>query len=284
MKQQYVSVHGGHSGQFCNHASNTLEEVIQQYISKGFSWVGITEHSPVPRTELLYPDELESGMTAETRLAHFASYIEECRRLQHKYRDTIRIFAGMEIETCVGYADYIPELLRTFKPDYIVGSLHHVDDYGFDYNPEQYRQTAEQYGGVDELYCRYFDLQNEMLQALKPAVVGHFDLIRIFDTDYHTRLRKPEIWQRVLRNLQTVKELDLILDLNLRALAKGATEPYISRPILHEACTLGISVLPGDDSHGVASVANHLEKGIALLQEVGFSTTDWAQPRLLNEQ
>ena len=41
-----VSVHGGHSGQFCHHATDTLEEIIQQYIAKQFPWVGITEHAP----------------------------------------------------------------------------------------------------------------------------------------------------------------------------------------------------------------------------------------------
>ena len=38
--------------------------------------------------------------------------------------------------------------------------------------------------GIFETGLADFDDQFAMLEALQPAVVGHFDLIRIFDTDY----------------------------------------------------------------------------------------------------
>ena len=47
-----VSVHGGHSGQFCHHATDSLEEIIELYIAQGFPWVGITEHAPGISLEL----------------------------------------------------------------------------------------------------------------------------------------------------------------------------------------------------------------------------------------
>lgn len=278
-KYQLVSVHGGHSGQYCNHAVDSLEDIIRQYVALGFHWVGITEHCPVPSSDLLYPDELESGITPALRKSLFGAYIVECKRLQKKYQGKIQIFAGMETETFRGYETIIPELIAQFKPDYIVGSVHHVDDLGFDFSKGQYLKTAKQLGGIDQLYCRYFDQQHGMIKKLKPAVVGHLDVIRIFDENYQERFKKPEIWQRVQHNLQTIKSLDLILDMNLRALAKGAEEPYVCRPILKEALKLGISVVPGDDSHSVKSVGNHFKEGIALLTELGFST-EWRKPHL----
>jgi histidinol-phosphatase (PHP family) len=98
-----VSVHGGHSGEFCNHAADTLEEVIRAYIAQDFQWVGITEHAPAYSDDLLYTDQKEAGLTPEFLLARFGAYMRECRRLQGKYRDSITIFAAMEIET---YRDY----------------------------------------------------------------------------------------------------------------------------------------------------------------------------------
>ena len=89
---------------------------------------------------------------------------------------------------------------------------------------------------------------------------------------------KPEIWQRIIRNLELIKKYDLILDFNLRSLLKGAPEPYISKPILEKACELGISVVPGDDSHGLANIHVNMDRAIAMLEEAGLST-DWATPR-----
>lgn len=280
-KASFVSVHGGHSGQFCNHATDALEEIIQQYISKQFPWVGITEHVPAISAELLYPDQKKAGLTPEFLLHRFGDYMKECRRLQEKYSSEIRIFAAMEIETYSGYETFIPSLIDTFHPDYIVGSVHFVDDMGFDYSQEQYDLTAEKVGGIDALYCKYFDQQYEMIQLLKPAVVGHFDLIRIFDPNYSSRLEKPAIMERIRRNLALIKDLDLIMDFNLRSLLKGATEPYISLPILNRAREMGIAVVPGDDSHGLSSIAVNMERGIALLEEMGFDT-NWRQPKVLN--
>jgi len=274
----FVSVHGGHSGEFCSHAENSLEEVILAYIRHGYAWVGITEHAPGLAPHLLYTDQQKLGFTPETLRQRFARYMPECRRLQAKYADTITVFAAMETETYSGYAEHTLGLIDEFRPDYIVGSVHFVGDVNFDYSVEKYREAVAKVGGIEELYCRYFDDQLAMIERLRPAVVGHFDLIRIFDPDYPKHLTLPAVAERVERNLRRIKALDLIMDFNLRALYKGASEPYISRPILRRAKDLGIAVVPGDDSHGVANIHENMERGIAILQELGFDT-NWRRPR-----
>jgi histidinol-phosphatase (PHP family) len=85
---------------------------------------------------------------------------------------------------------------------------------------------------------------------------------------------------RIKRNLQLIQELDLIMDFNLRSLLKGADEPYISRVILEMALELGISIVPGDDSHGLSSVGANMEKAIAILEELGCDT-NWQEPKLI---
>lgn len=277
-KAQYVSVHGGHSGQFCNHAKDNLEEIIQLYISHGFPWVGITEHTPAISNELLYPDQRAAKLTPEFLLERFGWYIEECKRLQKLYADKIEIFAAMEIETYSGYDTFIPELIAKFQPDYIVGSVHFVDDMGFDYSKEQYDQAAKSLGGYDQMYCRYFDMQYEMIELLRPSVVGHFDLIRIFDPNYRQRLKKTEIEKRIIRNLELIKKYDLIMDFNIRSLLKGADEPYITKSILTKARDMDIAVVPGDDSHGLANIHINMDLALTLLTDYGFDT-NWKKPQ-----
>jgi histidinol-phosphatase (PHP family) len=279
-KPKLVSVHGGHSGQFCHHAADTLEEVIRSYIEQGFAWVGITEHMPGLRDNLLYPDEIEEGLTPAILLDRFAAYILEGRRLQEKYASKIRIYVAMEIETYSGYEEFVRFLIARFKPEYIVGSVHFVDDMGFDFSQEQYDITTKAVGGLDSLYCRYFDQQYEMISLLNPAVVGHFDLVRLFDPDYKQRLLKSDIAWRIRRNLELIKERGLIMDFNLRALLKGAQEPFISESILRQALELAIDVVPGDDSHGLGSIGVNMEKGVDILAELGFNT-DWRVPNLI---
>jgi histidinol-phosphatase (PHP family) len=49
--------HHSHSGQFCGHAENTLEEMVQTAIAKGFHTFALTEHIPRPMEDF-YPGEV----------------------------------------------------------------------------------------------------------------------------------------------------------------------------------------------------------------------------------
>jgi histidinol-phosphatase (PHP family) len=274
---QLVSIHGGHSGQFCNHAQDTLEAVIQAYIAKGFTWVGITEHMPPAADRFLYPEELQAGLNARLMRDRFNRYIEEARRLKEKYADRLEIFVGFETEAYSGALALAIELMTQMQPDYILGSVHHVADIPFDYSPEAYQEAVTACGGIEALYCRYFDLQHELILTLRPQVVAHFDLIRIFDADYRQRWPQPAIAHRIQRNLESIARMGSILDFNVAALRKGASEPYLSGPILDQAIALGIPIVPADDSHGVAMAGAYVLDGVAILKQKGCSL-DWTKP------
>ena len=227
----------------------------------------------------VYPEEVRDGLDARKIYRRFEKYIATGRDLQTKYRSQIQLLVGFEIETYGGSLDFARRLIAAFKPDYIVGSVHHVENIGFDYSPEFYRRAAEAAGGMQQMYARYFDDQYEMIERLRPPVVGHFDLIRIFDPDYPRRLKLSGVAQRVRRNLEQIKGHDLILDLNLRALSKGASEPYPMRWILQQALEMGIAVVPGDDSHSADTAGLHIDAAIHMLQQLG-ADTNWRKPNI----
>lgn len=275
-----ISFHGGHSGRYCNHAKDQLEDIIKRYIELGFKAVGITEHVPPVNDQYLYPDEKELNLTAFDLNSRFENYFIEIKTLKKKYASKIKIFAGMETETYSGYADHIKKLILKFQPEYIVGSVHHVNDICFDYSKKEYERTASACGSYETLYETYFDLQFEMIKCLKPFVVGHFDLIRIHDNAYKKRLMLPNIKKKIKRNLDLIKSLNLVMDFNLRPLSRGEKEPYITPWILKMAKEIGICVVPGDDSHGVNEAGLHVDKAIQILESHGFDTL-WPDPVLL---
>ena len=49
--------HHSHSGQFCGHAENTLEEVVQTAIDKRMKVFAMTEHMPRGEEDF-YPEEV----------------------------------------------------------------------------------------------------------------------------------------------------------------------------------------------------------------------------------
>ncbi len=272
-----VSAHGGHSGQFCSHAVDSLEDIVRRYVELGFEWVGLTEHMPAMNDTFVPSEEQQAGLDARATRARFAEYFRTARALGRRYSGAIDILVAFEAELYTGNASFIHGLIDEFRPDYIVGSVHHIFDIPFDAGPEHYEKAVRRAGGFEGMYCRYFDDQLAMIDTFHPAVVGHFDLIRILDPDYADHLRLGTVRERIERNLQAMARHDLQLDLNTRAIAKGQPEPYPTRSILERACELGIRVVIGDDSHGVDSVGRDLEEGISIARELGFDV-GWRRP------
>ena len=138
--------------------------------------------------------------------------------------------------------------MREHQFDMFVGSVHHVHGIPIDYDAimyEQARQVAERLSeaknvprsntGIEcetdseqPLFADYFDAQTEMLEALKPPVVGHFDLIALFSQKPNDSLRRwgDRIWDRVRRNLEIVRSYGGRLEISSARLRKGKMEPY----------------------------------------------------------
>lgn len=97
-----------------------------------------------------------------------------------------------------------------------------------DFDRPMYEQARQIAGGTDErLFEDYFDAQLDMLQQLRPLVVGHFDLIRLKSDDVERSFTTwPGVWSRILRNLDFVASYGGVLELNGAALRKGMSEPY----------------------------------------------------------
>lgn len=103
-----------------------------------------------------------------------------------------------------------------------------------------YQKAIAAAGGTEErLFEAYFDAQFAMLEALRPAVVGHFDLIRLFCADPTKNLREygDGVWERVERNVDFVVSYGGLTELNSSSIRKGWNEPYPRRDV----CEVSIS-------------------------------------------
>jgi histidinol-phosphatase (PHP family) len=221
--------HHSHSGQFCpGHATNTLEEVIQIAIAKRMEVFALTEHMP-RHDEDRYPEEIEMGLDYEMSQASHRTYFQEAALLQRKYESQIRILVGFESEWIrPGSLDLINASLQSHNWNFFVGSIHHVHKRPIDFDQAGYEAARTIAGGSDQqLFGDYFDAQFAMLQATKPPVVGHFDLIRLKSEDPERSFQVwGDVWGRVMRNLDFIASYGGLLEINFASIRKGMCEPY----------------------------------------------------------
>jgi histidinol-phosphatase (PHP family) len=156
-------------------------------------------------------------------------FYEEAVRLREMYKDQIDLLVGIEGDWIRGESkEFIENLLSRHHFDFFVSSVHHVHTIPIDFDTPFYVQAREVSGGKDEeLFADYFDAQFAMLEALKPPVVGHFDLIRLKSDDPERSFRQwPEVWRKIVRNLGYVASYGGLLELNFASIRKGMSEPY----------------------------------------------------------
>ncbi|KAK6214066.1 hypothetical protein LQW54_004843 [Pestalotiopsis sp. IQ-011] len=266
-----------HSGQFCpGHAKDQLEDIILAAIAKGFTMMGLTEHMPRTSLDDLYPEELDDPEASLAALMpRHEAYLVEARRLQAKYAPQIHLVIGFEGEWVrPAYGALIGELLAAHPSvDYFMGSLHHVNGHPLDFDGAFYaRAVASAGGGEETMYERYYDQQHEMLLAMRPRVVGHFDLPRLLSEDPARDVRQWKgVWERIVRNLEFIAGYGGWLECNTSALRKGLAEPYPARPIAEHWLKLGGKFTFSDDSHGIAQLGTNYMKGLEYLESLGLS-------------
>ena len=177
----WFSYHSGHSGEFCRHAKGELLPVVEAAIARGFTHYGLSEHCPRDRMQDLYPDEHALG--PDGLASAFAAYTDKAMALRERFADRIELLVGFETERLPpdSWAARMTALRASAPFDYVVGSVHDVDGTWVDYKPEITAQLADQLGGRDVLHARYFEALIELVQTLRPEIVGHLDLVRKFD-------------------------------------------------------------------------------------------------------
>lgn len=171
----------------------------------------------------------EESHTEESLAKLFDDYLVEAERVRELYSSKIKLLIGFESEWIRPSTHQVLErVFKKYKYDFFMGSIHHTHTIPIDFDRATYEKARTAAGGTDErLFEDYFDEQYEMLKALNPPVVGHFDLIRLLSDHRDSSFQGMDcVWERMLRNLQYIASYNGVLELNSAGLRKGLAEPY----------------------------------------------------------
>ncbi|KAK9463547.1 polymerase/histidinol phosphatase-like protein [Lipomyces oligophaga] len=267
--------HHSHSGDYVLHAKDHLDDIVEKAVKMGFHSYCLTEHIPRNNLSDLYPEE--SQLTVADLDSNFDRFYSHARRLQEQYKGTISLLVGFETDYIrPSYLSLIQLLQKKYKFDMFVGSVHHVKTVPIDFDRALWEQAMQASGGTPEaLYSAYFEEQYEMLINLHPPVVGHFDLIRLFDTSDSSKSpiasRWPRVWDKVTRNVEIVVEYGGLFELNSAAIRKGWTEPYPRSDIVKLILEKGGKFCFSDDSHGLAQIGLNFHKVFEYIISMGIT-------------
>lgn len=264
--------HHSHSGSYCKHAHDTLESVIKTAIDKKFKIFCLTEHVPRLEQRFVYPEEEELDMTPKSLMEQFQSYVLSARKFQKEINlknnadDDMKILVGFESEGGIDdeHLKMCLDLKNEINADIVVGSVHHVNGIDIDFDQTTWDVAFKKYNGLRGLYSEYFKLVNKMIKFLKPEVVAHFDLIRLFgnievngtkitqEENLNISIKNdwPEIWTIIEDSVDFIVDNNLAVELNSSAIRKGWNTPYPKDDIIKLMISNNVKFVLSDDSHG----------------------------------
>ncbi len=200
----------------------------------------------------------------------FERYATALPRLVERYRGRLSVLRGFEAEVVptASYVEVMQQYRSRFDFDYMVGSVHHVDEIPIDGKLDEFERALEGLSGLERLAVRYYDTVSEMVESLRPEVVGHLDLVRLHGRRFGP-LDSPAIRSAAESTLEAIRRHDCILDLNTAGYRKGLGVPYPAPWLVERAHLLKIDFCFGDDSHSPADVGAGLESARSYLLQNG---------------
>jgi histidinol-phosphatase (PHP family) len=232
----------------CNHAEGEVEEYILQAIESGTEYFGFSEHAP-----------MDFDPKYRISFKQMSLYEGEIQKYKEKYRDKIEILLGYEVDFLEGHMD---ERVLNADVDYLIGSVHFIEKWGFD-NPEFIGRYENE--DIDEIWQNYFDAVEQMALSKKFDIVGHLDLIKVFKF-----MPKGNITKIAQKALKAIKDTDMVLELNVAGYRKPIGEAYPSSSLLKEAFKLGIPITFASDAHAPQQVSMFSDAITQLAKSVGY--------------
>ncbi|MBU1668053.1 histidinol-phosphatase [bacterium] len=233
----------------CNHAVGTMDEYIQRAIELDIDIYGFSEHAPM-------------NFDKHYRLSfeEMHNYVQDVLQAKEKYKKDIKILLGYEVDYLKGYMD---ERVINADVDYMIGSVHFIDKWGFD-NPEFIGGYEER--NIDEIWQSYFDAIEAMAKTRYFDIVGHLDLIKVFKF-------MPTKDIRLIANnaLKAIKKSGMVLELNAAGLRKPIQEIYPSPELLEMAYELDIPITFSSDAHDIEQIGFKYDEVIQLAKSIGYT-------------
>lgn len=253
--------------QFSDDSVYPMEDVVKDAISLGLDEICITDH-----VDYGIKVDWDSGQEIRYRNGEpfanvdYPSYVAQIAELQAKYKDAIAIKLGLEFGIQTHTIPQYEALFRRYPFDFIILSIHQVEDKEFWTQDFQQGRTQQEYNE------RYYE---EMLQVVKNyknySVLGHMDLIKRYDKAgiYPFEKLKPMIAEILKIVIADGKGIEV----NTSSHRYGLTDSMPSAAILRLYKDLGGSIITiGSDSHAPAHLGTYIEEAKAQLREIGFNS------------
>ena len=251
--------------QYSDDSAYPMEDVVKDAIELGMDEICFTDHVDYgAKVDWDSGEEISYCNGLAMVNVDYPAYVKQIGALQKQYGDRLTIRMGLEFGMQVHTISKFEALYQRYPFDFIILSVHQVEDKGFWSQEFQQGRTQKEYNE------RYYE---ELLHLVKRyqnySVLGHLDLIVRYDKAgiypfSKVRHYVEEILAEVIKNGKGI-------EVNTSSHRYGLADATPSAEILKMYHDMGGRIVTlGSDSHAPAHLGTYMEETRTLLKSLGF--------------
>ncbi|UOQ95493.1 histidinol-phosphatase [Halobacillus shinanisalinarum] len=241
---------------------NLTIDYLRNYIKKaqqeGIEELGISEHA---------------YFFQETRNILSNPWVENRRTLDFKtYQQMfdqaneagIPIKMGIEMDYMPGKEAEMQEFIEARPFDYVIGSVHWIDEWGIDL--AIFREEYEK-RDLHEVYRQYFDRVVSLAESGLFDFVGHIDVIKVFGYRPDDQAFLREQYERAA---EALAKTNTCIEISTAGLRKPVGELYPDPELLQICKEKGVGIVLCSDAHKPDHIGYCYDDAIKLARSAGY--------------
>ena len=235
-----------------------LQKFAQQAEAAGINDWGISEHAYrfLETRSIFWNAWVEPRQTE--RMDEYFAMIQQARQ------QGIKVKFGIEMDFFPGKEKEIEDFLGRYPFDYVIGSVHWIDQWGIDL-----AEMREEWDKrlVEESWLAYFDRIFALAKSRLFDIAAHLDLAKIFK---YIPQNQEFLLGQYERAAKALAESGTCIEISTAGLRKPVGEIY-PHPLLLKVCQQhGVPIVISSDAHCPDDVGADFEQAIQLARQAGY--------------
>jgi histidinol-phosphatase (PHP family) len=240
-----------------DHRVEAIQPFLETARAAGVDEIGFTEHVYYfRRTRPLW----EVPYHTERCVYDLEPYVEAILGAK---RLGLPVKLGLEVDYAPGREEETRELLSPYPWDYLLGSIHFIDDLCVDGAPRLIDGV-----GLDAAWRRYFDTLAAAAESGLFDSLAHPDLVKIFGVRPERELEE-ELHEQVV---EAIAAAGVAVEVSTAGLHKRIGEIYPDADLLRAFRARDVPITTASDAHVPALVGEDFDRALELARATGHDT------------
>lgn len=202
-----------------------------------------------------YIDKWFHRKAGALKLAEYIKLIDEVRKNQYP----IIIKFGLEVCYFKAFEKFVSDIVKDKNLDFIVGSIHFIDDFAFDHKKEHWTGVD-----VDQMYQRFFETSIELAESCIYDGIAHPDSIKLFG---HTPSYSLDEFYEKLTQALSENNVYMEQSSGIFRRCPDSAELGMNKDLLKCAKKHGVTIITVSDAHCPEEVGSYLTELATLIEQ-----------------